>query len=344
MLGIRYIKSPPTTYLLAFRGGKVIAEGAGLSLFYYAPATTLVAVPIASTEAAFIFEKVTADFQAVTIQGQVTFRVADPVRLAGLLNYSLRPDGFTYVAKDPDRLVERVVAIAQVQVQQVVQDLPLTEAIRRAGPLADEVLAGLRSDEEMLAMGIETLGVAIMAVKPSPETGRALEATAREAILRAADEAIYNRRNAAVANERAIKQSELDTEIAVEQKRRTIRETQMDAEAAVRRRKHELRQADMEADIAVEDRRQAFVRIKAGNTRTTAEAEAHRIGAVVRALEQADPRTVQALAAMGMEPGQLIAQAFGGIAERAERIGQLNVSPDLLQALMTPTGKESTHV
>ena len=43
---------------------------------------------------------------------------------------------------------------------------------------------------------------------------------------------------------------------------------------------------------------------------------------------------MQALAAVGMQPGQLIAQAFGGIAERAERIGQLNVSPELLNALM----------
>src|SRR2546427_9400926 len=45
-------------------------------------------------------------------------------------------------------------------------------------------------------------------------------------------------------------------------------------------------------------------------------------------------RIVQSLAAVGMQPGQLIAQAFGGIAEKAERIGQLNVSPELLQSLM----------
>jgi len=54
-------------------------------------------------------------------------------------------------------------------------------------------------------------------------------------------------------------------------------------------------------------------------------------------MENADPRIVQALAAAGMQPNQLIAQAFGGIAEKAERIGQLNVSPDLLQALLTAT-------
>ncbi|MNL88374.1 hypothetical protein D3C87_2180390 [compost metagenome] len=60
---------------------------------------------------------------------------------------------------------------------------------------------------------------------------------------------------------------------------------------------------------------------------------------VMQALEKADPRIVNALAAAGMQPGQLIAQAFGGIAERAERIGQLNVSPELLQGLLSANAR-----
>jgi hypothetical protein len=99
----------------------------------------------------------------------------------------------------------------------------------------------------------------------------------------------------------------------------------------------------MEADIMLEDRRQAFVKINAENIRTTADAEAQRVAAVINALKAADPRIVQALAATGMQPGQLIAQAFGGIAERAERIGQLNLSPDLLQTLLQHPRKESAH-
>lgn len=87
----------------------------------------------------------------------------------------------------------------------------------------------------------------------------------------------------------------------------------------------------------IEDRRKAFVALNAENTRTMAEAEAHRVASMMKALEAADPRVVQALAAAGMQPGQLIAQAFGGIAEKAERIGQLNVSPELLQALLPRT-------
>jgi fructosamine-3-kinase len=102
----------------------------------------------------------------------------------------------------------------------------------------------------------------------------------------------------------------------------------------VQKRKHELRHEEMQANVALEEKRKEFVSRNAENTRTLAQAEADRLTAVMKALEKADPRVVQALAAAGMQPNQLIAQAFGGIAERAERIGQLNVSPELLQALL----------
>ena len=130
------------------------------------------------------------------------------------------------------------------------------------------------------------------------------------------------------------REGELDTEIAIEQKKRAIRETQMEAEASVQRKKAELRHAEMATSIELEGKRKNLVDATATNTRTIAEAEAHRIGAMVQALQGGDLRIVQALAAMGMQPSQLIAQAFGGIAERAERIGQLNLSPDLLQSLL----------
>ena len=45
----------------------------------------------------------------------------------------------------------------------------------------------------------------MLAIKPKRHTARALEAEAREALLRRADEAIYSRRNSAVEQERARK-------------------------------------------------------------------------------------------------------------------------------------------
>lgn len=339
MFGFEFVKAQPTTYLLQYRGGKVVQEGAGLSFFYYRPFSTVAAVPVGSRDTPFIFELVTHDFQAITVQGQVAYRVAEPRKAAEMLDFALRPDGKGYVSEDPQTLPERVLAITEVLSQQTVKGLELKDALRASETLAEQVAEGMAAHKEVSALGLEILGVSVLAIKPTPETARALEAEARESILKSADEAIFARRNSAVEQERAIRESELDTEVAVEQKKRLIRETQMEAEASVRRKKHELRSAEMDADITLEERRKALVAGQADNTRTLADADAHRVEAVMKALEKADPKVVQALAAVGMQPAQLIAQAFGGIADKAERIGSLNVSPELLQSLLGAPAK-----
>jgi hypothetical protein len=338
MFGVRFIKSQPTTHLMQFRGGKLVREGAGMSFFYYAPTATVVAVPVASHDRPFMLSLVTSDFQSVTVQGQVTYRISEPKRTAAMMDFSLRADGKGYVSEDPIRLGERVAQQAEVIVQQAVQALDLKQALRSSALIARSAQRELGTQPEIAALGLEILGVSIMSVKPTPDIARALEAEARESNLRAADDAVYSRRMSAVEKERAIRENELDTEIAVEQKRRQISETQMEAKAALMRKDNELRADQMSADIELEESRKSFVAGQAANSRTLAEAEGYRVASVMRALDKADPRIVQALAAVGMQPPQLIAQAFGGLAENAGRIGQLNVSPELLQVLMSSAG------
>ena len=108
MLGIRFIKSQPTVHLMQFRGGRIVREGAGQSFYYYAPTTTLVAVPVASQDRPFILELVTADFQSVTVQGQVTYRICEPRRTAAMMDFALAADARSYVSQDPTRLGDRV--------------------------------------------------------------------------------------------------------------------------------------------------------------------------------------------------------------------------------------------
>lgn len=337
MLGIRFIKSQPTTYLMEFKNGKVRRAAAGLSLFYYAPSTTLVAVPIGTQINDFIFNFKTADFQSVSMQGQVTWRIEHPQRAAAMLNFALTANGAAYASEDPQKLAQLVLKPIEVLAQNAVQRLELHAALHAGDAIAQKLRAELSAHPEIEALGLQILGLAVAAVRPSTETARALEAKTREEILKSADDAIYARRNAAVEQERTIRQSELDTEVAVELKKRQVRETQMDAQASIQRKEAELKAAQMQTDVELEKQRSDFVAVNAQNTRLMAEAQAHRVGAVMQALEKADSRIVQALAAAGMNPGQLIAQAFGGIAERAERIGQLNMSPDLLDRLLAAT-------
>ena len=336
MIGIKFIKVQPTTYLLQYRGGKVVREGVGLSFFYYAPTTSLVAVPVGSADVPFIFQETTADFQTVTIQGQVTYRVTDPKRLAALLNFTLVPNGHGYTSEDPKKLPERVIHVVNVLARAELQKLALREAIRASDAIVDAVKKRLATAEEITSLGLEILGLSVLAIKPVPETARALEAEAREQLFRESDEAIYARRNAAVQQERSIKENELNTEIAVENKKRQIRETQMEAERAVQEKKHLLQKEALEAGIGMEDRRKKLVELAAQNTKAEADARAYGVAATMKALGTADARILQALASTSMKPEQLIAFAFQELAGKAEKIGQLNISPDLLRELLEP--------
>jgi hypothetical protein len=340
MFGIRFIKVQPTMYLIQYKRGKIVREGSGISFFYYAPRTSLVAVPLASMEAPFIFSEHTVDFQEVTVQGQITYRVADPGRVSQLLNFAIDTSTHQHESEDPERLSQRLINLVNVLTRNELQTLSLREALRASDALVRLLTERLQASGEVTALGIEIMGFSILAIRPNPETGRALEAEAREQLLKEADEAIYARRNSAVEQERAIRENELNTELAVENKKKEIREAQMDAELAVREKQHQLKRADMEVKIALEERNKEYVALAAENTKGQADAGAYGIAAMMKALERTDPRIVQALASVGMQPSQLLALAFQGLADKAEKIGQLNVSPDLLRELMNLKAKE----
>jgi hypothetical protein len=274
------------------------------------------------------------DFQKVTIQGQITYRVADAKKLAALMNFTLAPNGQAYATDDPEKLPQRLINIVNVQARAQIQKLPLRQAVRESDALVEALRPKLMISAEIAALGLEILGFSILAIKPTPETARALEAETREQLLKEADEAIFRRRNAAVENERAIKENELNTENAVELKKRQIRETKMDADRAVQEKQRLLREAEMAASVALEEKKKELVGLAALNAKAEAEARAFGIEATMKALGTGDARILQALANAGMKPEQLIAVAFQDIAARADKIGQLNISPELLRELM----------
>jgi len=316
MFGFGYLKAPPTTYVLHYKAGILKREGTGLSFLYYKPTSTVVLVPAASADIPFAFVTTTRDFQEITVQGQITYRVIEPVKLAKLLDFSVESTG-KYRSDDPEKLDSRLVHTAQVIAQTVLGKLSLREALTASDALVAEIIAGLRAHELIKMLGIEPLGVTILSIRPTPEMARALEAEARERLQREADESIYARRNAAVEQERIIKESELSTELAVELKKREIRERKM------------------AADIAVEDQRSQLVTKKAENDKQDADARAYAIAATLEPIKNMDWKTLLAASGSAADPKLMIALAFRELAENATKIGELNMSPDLLKTLMT---------
>ncbi len=334
MIGIKYVKTPPTMFLQQYKGGKIRREGIGLSFLHYAPTTTLVAIPIGTTEAPFMFEEITADFQEVTLQGNITYRIAEPTKIANLLDFTLQANGRDYTTDDPQKLEQRIITLVTVAIRKELKAMKLRQALKAVENLAEAVYPLLAEAKEIQGLGIEIMGMAILAIRPTPETARALEAEAREQILKEADDAIYFRRNAAVEQERKVKENELNTEVAIENKKRQIQDAKMEAERAKQEKQHALRAAETEFQVEQEARRKEYVELAAQNTKNEAEAKAYGMQKMMEAIGVLDVKALQAIAMTGMKPDQLIANAFQELAGNADKIGQLNITPDLLTQLI----------
>ena len=339
MFGMRYIKADPNTYLMQYRHGKLRQAGRGLSFWYFAPVSSLAAIPTASSEVSFAFRELTADFQEVTIQGQYVYQVQDPQRLAQLLNYNLKSDGVSYTTEDPQKLPERITNLVGKLVRAEIQQLKLRAAMQAGDELSHRVRDAVVGSELLASLGVALLELAIVSVRPQPDTGRALEAEAREALLQQADDAVSRRRNAAVENERAIRENELKTELVVEEKKRGIEEAKLDAQRSAQAKAQVISEEKLDGRIKLEERKSVLVEQSGSNARVEADSRAYGVAAVVEALGQADERVLEGLLSAQMSPEQLISSAFRGIATNAERIGQLNISPDLLERLTERKGR-----
>ncbi len=315
MFSINYHKANPTDYVLHFSKGRLAHEGAGLSFFYYRPASSIVSVPLASSNVPFVFNEPTADFQTLTVQGQMTFRIVDPKKASAMLDFTLDARG-KYASDHYQKLPERLIYSLQTLIRAEIQRLPLRRALFHGDALAVNVLDKLKNSPEVAQLGVEILNLAVLSLKPTPDMAKALEAEAREALNRTADEAVYARRNAAIEQERHIKENEIETDLLIQTRQRDLQER------------------EMQGLIALEKQRAELTEQKTENERKEADTRAYSLKAVLQPIQGIDWRVLMMLQPSGNDSGHTIAMAFQELAANAQKIGELNVSPDLLRSLI----------
>ncbi len=219
---LKYFKAEPTEYIITYSNGKVKREGAGLAFWYWRPSTSIVMVSTSTTDALFVLNETTSNFQAITLQGQITYRIADPKTLAGLLNFTINPKTRSYLSDDPEKLQQRIINLVQTHTRSGLRGRSLEDALGAAEPLARHVLEAMQKEEALAKMGVECLSIFFTSISATPEMTKALEAEYREALQKRADQAIYSRRADAVEQERKIKQNELSTSIDLEKRRQEL--------------------------------------------------------------------------------------------------------------------------
>ena len=79
--------------------------------------------------------------------------------------------------------------------------------------------------------------------------------------------------------------------------------------------------------------------VKNETQRSIADTKAYESDVLLKVFAHIDKDVLTALLLSGMDSGKMIAKAFGDLAANSEKIGNLNITPDLLDTLVKRDGE-----
>ena len=300
MFGYRYIKSKPTDHVILYSGGRVRRQGLGFAGFVFMPFASAAAVPTDARDEIFAVEAMTADYQTITIQGLISYRIKDAAVAAKQQDFSINLLTGKHNAEPMKQIVERLRAIAQTACRDALVRSTLDAALNKSDELSQIIMRGIGEDKRLASDGIAVDRVLVLALKPTPEIKKALEANLREQLLRQADAAMFERRRAVTADEHDLKLRE-------EANKRELAERELANEQA----------------LEAERRKTAEAKAETMKAEANASAEASRI--------KLKPWTE-------IEPSQIYAMAFKDWANRDTSLTSVSLGADAMERLANQLG------
>lgn len=303
-----HFRSEASSHIIRYRSGRAVRSGRGLAFWFMPQRASIAELPMDDREMGLYVNGRSQDFQDIAVQGRISWRIADPERLAGRVDFTIGLASGQLQGEPLDQIESRLAGLAHQAAAQYLIEQPV-RALLDAGPepLRQRIEAALSGTPALADIGVEIITVRLSSIAPSSELERALQTPTFEALQQKADEAMFERRALAVEKERAIAENELanKTELA---------------------RREKLLIAE-EADNA---RARAVAVADAG--RVEADAEAARIRTVESAKAEAEHERIAIYRDLsGQVLLGLAAREFAG---KLESIEHLNVTPDLLAALV----------
>ncbi|GAA4116654.1 MULTISPECIES: SPFH domain-containing protein [Streptomyces] len=323
-LGRRHLRSAPTSYIRHHRNGRPAHDGVGLSFWFRPLSAALSEVPVNDRELAMAFHARTADFQDVTVQATVTYRISEPGTAADRLDFSIDPDTGIWRGDPLEQLSTLLTETAQQHALDVLARTDLSAALADGvAAVRERIAAGLAAEPRLPSTGIEVVAVRVVAIRPEPEVERALRTPARERIQQEADRATYERRAVAVERERTIAENELASRIELARREEQLVEQRG---TNTRREAEEAAAADAVRTEAEAARTVRLAQAEAAAARASGEARATAQAAWLQVHGEADAATLHAMAATRL-------------AENLPRIDSLTLSPDVLTTLLDRLGR-----
>lgn len=328
MLGFRHMRAEPSSFVLHHRAGRLVRKGRGLAFWFWPLSASLSLVPMDDRELPFHFHGRSSQYQEISVQGVVTYRVINPVVVAQRLDFSIDLTTGRYLQKPLEQLAGTITQLAQQFAWDYVATHTLeTSMTRGLEEIRERVYDGLLADTSLHGIGIEVVAVRISAVQPTAEIERALQQPTMEEIQERADEATFRRRAQAVEKERAIQENELQTQLELARREERLIEQRG---ANVRRRATEEAEAERITTEAEAQNRRIRAAAEADSIRSTEGARVESERERMAIYEELPPAVMMGLAAREL-------------ASKLQKIEHLSLSPDTLGPLLTTLVQAGTR-
>lgn len=323
---VRHLRGSSTTHIEQIRNGRIIRAGVGAAFWFRPLSAVLNEVPVDDRELPLLFHARTADFQDVTVQATVTYRVTNPATAASRIDFSIDPGSGTWRGAPLDQVAGLLTESAQQYAIDLLATASLAEAMAGGvGPLREVIAEGLAGDSRLDATGITVVGVRVVALRPEPEVEKALRTPTREQVQQEADKATFERRAVAVERERAIGENELQTQIELAR-----RHEQLVAQRGANARRE-----------AEENAAAAAVAAESEARRTVTLAEARAEGTRLAGAAEGEAEAARAEAWRDVSEAVLLALAVKELATNLPNIDTLVLSPDLVTQALAKLGTGS---
>jgi len=320
---IAHLRANPTTHVLHLRKGKLVHDGPGQAFWFRPLNSALSEVPVDDREQPLLFHGRTVDFQDVSVQATVTYRVADPALAAQRLDFGIDLRHGQWRATPLEQLGGLLTELAQQTALDLLARMTLTEALSDGmAAVRERIGTGLRDDRRLTDIGLAIVDVRVVAVRAEPDVERALQTPTREQVQTDADKATYERRALAVERERSIAENEMQNQIELARREEQLVEQRGQNE---RRRATEQAAADRINTEAKAERERLLHEVDADGRRVVGQAKADAERAWLAAYADLDPQVVLGL-------------AVRDLAESLPSIGTLNLTPDVLTPLLSKLG------
>lgn len=317
---LSHLRSEPNSHVIQYRRGASIRSGRGLAFWFMPLSAGLTELPADDRDVPILFHGHSQDFQDVTTQGVITWRVSDPELLSTRVDFSINLTTGRWLRDPLDRIAGLLTQLAQQHATDYLNHTPVRQILAEGiDSVRNRIREGLENDPGLMSMGLEVVTIRISAIAPTSDVEKALQTPMLETIQQDADEATFQRRAMAVEKERAIQENELQNRIELAR-----REEQL----IMQQGKNDQQQTREQAEAALIS---AHAKAERAKLQSTSEAES------IRMVETAkvDAESSRMAIYRELPTPVLMGLAAKDLAGNLPAIDHLNVTPEVLGPVLT---------